>query len=157
MEDKSQQKFYYKAAIIVISSKLSLWSIHFQALVQKVTKWLIIIHYFRFMLCISFILSNNKVLGTFSSLNLLGACVQDMQSCPTHAVESSKIHNGFDMSGSWFKTRQLSLPHTCSIGFKSEQARRWKTSDVQLIFVFLDIASTVGSCNVISEHHVLAI
>ena len=36
------------------------------------------------------------------------------------------------------------------------QARPWKTNDVLLIFVFLDDASTVRSCNVISEHHVLA-
>ena len=40
-----------------------------------------------------------------------------MKSCPTH--ESSKIHNGFDTAGSWFKTRQPGLSHTCSIGFKS--------------------------------------
>ena len=35
MEAKSEQNFYNKAAIDVISSKLSLWSIHFQELVQK--------------------------------------------------------------------------------------------------------------------------
>ena len=35
MEAKSQQNFYNKAAIVVISSKLSLWSIHFQDLVQN--------------------------------------------------------------------------------------------------------------------------
>ena len=50
MEAKSQQNFYNKAAIVVISLKLTLWSIHFQDLVQKVTKWLTIIHYFQFML-----------------------------------------------------------------------------------------------------------
>ena len=61
MEAKSQQNFYNKAAIVVISSKLSLWSLHFQDLVQKVTKWLIIIDYFRFMLCIAFTLSNNNL------------------------------------------------------------------------------------------------
>ena len=113
MEAKSQQNFYNKATIIVISSKLALWSIHFQDLVQKVTKWLTIIHYFRFMLCIAFTLSNNN------SLNSLGICVQDMKSCPFHAVESGKIHNGFDMAGSGFQTRQPSLSHTCLIGFKS--------------------------------------
>ena len=115
MEAKSRQNFYNKAAIVVISSKLSLWSIHFQDLVQKVMKWLIIIHYFRFRLCISFTLSNN----TFSSLNLLGTCVKDRKSCPTHAVESSKIHNGFDTAGSQFKTCLLSLSRACLIGFKS--------------------------------------
>ena len=47
MEAKSQQNFYNKAAIVVISSTLSLWRIHFQDLVQKVMKWLIIIHYSR--------------------------------------------------------------------------------------------------------------
>ena len=61
MEAKSQQNFYNKAPIVVISSKLSLWSIHFQDLVQKVTKWLIIIHYFQFMLCIAFTLLNNNL------------------------------------------------------------------------------------------------
>ena len=35
MEAKSQQNFYKKAAIIVFSSTLSLWGIHFQNLVQK--------------------------------------------------------------------------------------------------------------------------
>ena len=55
-------------------------------------------------------------LGAFSSLNLLGTCVQDMKSCPTHAVESSKIQNGFDAAGSRFQTRQPSLSHTCSMG-----------------------------------------
>ena len=63
MEAKSQQHVYNKAGIVVISSKLSLWSIHFKDLVQNVTKWLIIIHYFRFMLCIHvvFTLSNNNL------------------------------------------------------------------------------------------------
>ena len=60
IEAMSQQNFDNKAAKVVISSKLSLWSIHFQDLVQKVTKWLIIIHYFGFMLCIAFTLSNNN-------------------------------------------------------------------------------------------------
>ena len=36
IEAKSQRNFFNKAAIVVISSKLSLWSIHFQDLVQKV-------------------------------------------------------------------------------------------------------------------------
>ena len=81
-----------------------------------------------------------------------------MKSCPTHAVESSKIHNDFDAAGSWFKTRQPSLSHTCLIGFKSgNKLDRWKTSNVLLISVFLDDASTVRFCNVISEHHALAI
>ena len=59
---------------------------------------------------------------------------------PTHAVESRKIHNGFDTDGSGFQAR-----------------RPWETSDVPLIFVLLDDASKVRSCNFISEHHVLAI
>ena len=117
MEAKSQQNFYNKAVIVVISSKLSLWSIHFQDLVQKVTKWLIIIHYFRFLLCI--VHTVEYCLGTFSSLNSLVTCIQDMKSCPTHAVEPDKIHNCFDTAGSRFQTRQPSLSHTCSIGFKS--------------------------------------
>ena len=61
MEAKSLQNFYNKAAIVVISSKLSLRSILFQDLVQNVTKWLIIIHYFRFMFCKAFTLSNNNL------------------------------------------------------------------------------------------------
>ena len=101
MEAKSQQNFYNKAAIVVISSKLSLLSIHFQNLVPKVTKRHPIIHYFRFMLCIAFTLLNNN-LAHFSSLNSLGTCVEDMKSCPTSAVESSKIHNGFDTAISRF-------------------------------------------------------
>ena len=35
MEVKSQQNFYNMAAIVVIFSKLSLWGVHFQDLVQK--------------------------------------------------------------------------------------------------------------------------
>ena len=35
MEAKSQQNFYKKAAIVVISSKLSLWSIHSWAVVNE--------------------------------------------------------------------------------------------------------------------------
>ena len=62
MEAKSQQNFYNKAAIVVISSKLFLWSKHFQDLVQNVTKWLLIIHYFRLMLYIALTLSNNNSL-----------------------------------------------------------------------------------------------
>ena len=46
MDTKSQQNFYNKAAIVVISSKLTFWSIRFQDLVQKVTKWLTTIHYY---------------------------------------------------------------------------------------------------------------
>ena len=61
IEAKSQQNFYNKATIVVISSKLSLWSIYFQDLVQKVTKWLIIIHYSRFMSRIAFTLSNKNL------------------------------------------------------------------------------------------------
>ena len=77
-----------------------------------------------------------------------------MKSCPTHAVESSEIHNVFDTAGSGFQTRQPSLSHTCSIGFKSSN----KLGGGRLsIFVFLDDVSTVKSCNVISEHHILAI
>ena len=85
---------------------------------QKVTKRLIIIHYFQFMLCLAFELLNND-LAFFSLSNSLGTCAQDMKYCPTHAVESSKIHNGSNTAGSRFKTRQLSLSHTYLIGFKS--------------------------------------
>ena len=63
-------------------------------------------------------------LGTFSSLNSLGICVQDMKSWSAHAVQSSKIHNGFDTVASWFQTRQPSLSHTCSIGYKSSNKLR---------------------------------
>ena len=95
---------------------------------------------------------------SFSSKNSLGTCVQDMKSCPTHAVESSKIRNGFDTAGSRFHTRQPSLFHTCFDRVQVwQQVWPWKTSDFQLIFVFLDDASTVRSCKVISEHHILAI
>ena len=76
-----------------------------------------------------------------------------MKYCPTPAVESSKIRNGLETAGFQFHTRQPSLSYTCSIGFKSSN----KTSDVLLIFVFLDDASKVRSRNVFSEHHVLAI
>ena len=55
-----------------------------------------------------------KQIGTFSSLNSLGTCVQDIKSCLTPAVESSKIHNGFEKAGFWFQTCQPSLFHTCS-------------------------------------------
>ena len=110
METKIQQNFYNNAAKVVISSKLTLWSIHFQDLVQNVTKWLTILHYFRFMLCIAFTLSNNN---SFSSLKSLVACVQDMKSLPFHAVESSKIHNGFNTAGFQFQTRHPRLSHTC--------------------------------------------
>ena len=42
-----------------------------------------------------------------------------MKSCPTYAVVSIKIHNGYETAGSRLKTRQPSLSHMCSIGFKS--------------------------------------
>ena len=58
MEAKMQHNFYNKAAIGVT---FSLEHIHFQKLVQKVTKWLTIIHYFLFMLHIAFTLSNNTL------------------------------------------------------------------------------------------------
>ena len=118
MEAKSQQNFYNKAAIVVSSSKLSLWSIQFQDLVQKSLE----MAHNNPLLPVYFVCSLHTVelqLCIFSSLNSLGTCLQDMKSCPTHEVASSKIHNGFDMAGSGFQTRQLSLSHTCSIGFKS--------------------------------------
>ena len=87
-----------------------------------------------------------------------GTCFQDMKSCPTPAVESSKIHNGFDMAGSQFQTQWTSLSHICSIGFKSSnKLGRGRLAMFCWFFVFLDDASKVRSCNVISEHHVLAI
>ena len=76
-----------------------------------------------------------------------------MKSCPTAAVESSKIHNGFDTAGSRFQTHQPRLSHTFDRVQVRQQAQPWKTCDV----LFLDDASKVRSCNVISEHHVLAI
>ena len=115
MEAKSQQNFYNKAAIVVISSKLHLWSLLFQDLVQKVTKWLIIIHYFQFMLCIAFTLWKTNLAHFHHKVHLVHA----FKTCPTHAEESSKIHIGFDMAGSWLKKCQPSLSHTCSIWFKS--------------------------------------
>ena len=39
-----------------------------------------------------------------------------MESCPTHAVESSKIHNGFDTAGSQFQTSQPSFPTLVQYG-----------------------------------------
>ena len=108
---------YNKAVIVVFSSKLSLWSIHFQDLLQSHE----MAHYIP-LLPVYVVYSLQTVeyyLGTFSPLNSLGICVQDMKSCPTHAVESSKMHNGFDTAVYRFKTRQLSLSHAFSIGFKS--------------------------------------
>ena len=61
-----------------------------------------------------------------------------MKSCPTHAVESSKIHNGFDTSGSRFQTCQQSLSHVFDRVQVWQQAWPWKTIDVLLIFVYLD-------------------
>ena len=78
-----------------------------------------------------------------------------MKSCPTHAVEPCKIHNGFDTAGSRFKNTSAELvPLVFDRVQVRQRARPWKTSDVLLIFVFLDDASTVRSCNVISEHRV---
>ena len=149
MEAKSQWNVYNKAVIVLISSILSLWSIHFPDLVQKVTKWLTIINYFRLMLWIAFTLLNTN----FSSLNSLGTCVHDMKSYPIPAVESSKIHNGFDKAGFRFQTHKLSLSHTYLIGF----IWQWKASNVLLIYVLFNHASNVSSCYAISEHNVLAI
>ena len=118
MEAKNQQTFNNKAVIVVISSKLSLWSIHVQDLVQKNQE----MAHNNPLLPVYVVNSLQTVesqLGTFSSLKSLGTCVQDMKSCPIPAVESSKIHSGFDTAGSGFQTRQPSLSHTCSIGFKS--------------------------------------
>ena len=89
MEAASQQNLYNKTAMVVISSKLSFGSIHFQDLVQKITKWLIIIHYFRFMMFFAFTLSNSNLAHFI--IKFTGTCVQDMESGPTHAVESSEI------------------------------------------------------------------
>ena len=73
MEAKSQQIFYNKAVISLMSSKLSLWSMHFQDMVQKVDKWLIIILYFRFMLCIALTLSNDKLAHFHYKINWVHA------------------------------------------------------------------------------------
>ena len=78
----------------------------------------VIIHYFRFMLCITFTLSNTS--WHIFIIKFTGYMpLQDMKSCPTHAVEYSKIHNGFDTASSRFQTRQPTLSQTCIIGFKS--------------------------------------
>ena len=62
-----------------------------------------------------------------------------MKSCPTPAVEFSKIQNGFDTAGSLFqKTSAELVPHMFDRVQVQQQARPWKTSDVLLIFVFLD-------------------
>ena len=74
-----------------------------------------------------------------------------MKSCPTHAVESSKIHNGFDTAGSRFQTRQPSLSHTFDRVQVRQQARPWQTKDVLLIFVFLEDASTVAIFHILSS------
>ena len=87
----------------------------------------------------------------------LGTCVQDIKSCPTHAVESRKIHNGFGTLVPGLKHVSRACPTVFDRVQVLQQAPPWKTSDVMLIFVFLDDASTVRSCNVILEHHVLAI
>ena len=50
-----------------------------------------------------------------------------MKSSPTHAVESSKFHKGFDTPDSKFKTRQPSLSHMCSIRFKT--GNKWAVED----------------------------
>ena len=71
--------------------------------------------------------------------NSLGTCDQDMKSCPTPAVEFSKIQNGFVTAGSLFqKTSAEFVPHMFDRVQVQQQARPWKTSDVLLIFVFLD-------------------
>ena len=95
MEAKSQQNFYSKGAIVVISSKLSLWS---NTLSESGAKSHEMAHN-NPLHPVYVVYSHHTVdlqLGTFSSLNSLGTCVQDLKPCPTHAVESSKIHNGFD-------------------------------------------------------------
>ena len=57
MEANSQQIFYIK--IVVISSKLSLWSIHFKDLVQKSHEMAHNNPLLPVKLCIAFTLSNN--------------------------------------------------------------------------------------------------
>ena len=79
MEAKSQQNFYNKSAIVVISSKLSLWSKHFHRPGSGAKS-----HEMAHnnpILPVYVVYSQQR--GTFSSLNLLGTCVQDMKSCPT--------------------------------------------------------------------------
>ena len=118
MEAKTQQNFYNKAAIVVIFFKT--FSLE-HTLSGSGAKSHERAHN-NPLLPVYVVYSLHTVeyqLGTFSSLNSLGTCVQYMKSCPTHAVESSKIYNGFDTAGSRFQTRQLSLSHMCSIGFKS--------------------------------------
>ena len=111
MEAKSQQNFYNKAAIVVISSKL--FSLE-HTLSWSGAKSHKLAHN-NPLLPVYVVYSLHIVeyqLGTFSSFNSLDTCVQDMKSCPTHAVESSKIRNGFDMAGFPVSNTSIELvPH----------------------------------------------
>ena len=117
MEAKSQQNFYNKTAIIVISSRLSFWSIHFQDLVQKVTKWVIIINYFRFMLCKP---SHCPISTWHIFIVKFTGYMRSRHEILSHSCSRvQQISHGFDTAGYRFQTRQSSLSHTCSIGLKS--------------------------------------
>ena len=117
MEANIQQNFYNKVAIAVVSSKLSSGAYTFKIWCKNHE-----MAHNNPLLPVNVVYSLHTVayqLGTFSSLDLLGTCVQDMKSCPTHAVESSKINKGFGTASSQLQTRQPSLYHMCLIGFKS--------------------------------------
>ena len=81
-----------------------------------------------------------------------------MKTCPTPAVESGKIHNGFDTAGSRFQTRQPSLSHTCTIGFKSGNKLGHGTLAMFCLFLYSSMMLVKwGLENFISEHDILAI
>ena len=112
MEAKNQQNFYNRAAIVVTSSKTFFLEHTLSGSCAKSHE----IAHNNPLLPVYVVYSLHTVeyqLGTFSSLNSMDTCVQDMKSCPTYEVESCKIHNGFDTAGSRFQTRQPSLSLMC--------------------------------------------
>ena len=114
MEAKSQQNFYNKAYIVKFLQNF-LFGAYTLRTWCKGTKWLIIIHYFRFMLCIAFTLSNIN----FSSLNSLGYMRSRHEILSHSCSRVLQKFTGFDTAGSRFQKLQPSLSHTYSIGFKS--------------------------------------
>ena len=64
-----------------------------------------------------------------------------MKSCPTHAVESSKIHNGLI----WLVSNMSAeiVRHVFDRVQVPQQAGQWKTRVFLVNFVFLDDASKV--------------
>ena len=85
MVAKSQQNFYNKAAIVVILFGAFTFSIWCKKHEMAHNKPLLLVYV---VYCLHTV---ELQIGTFSSLNSLGTCVQDMKSCPTHTVESSEF------------------------------------------------------------------